>query len=160
MTTLGKKPFENTAVKAENVGNQHFLFFPTMFFFLPHQRQAKSFQQHLIYVFRCFRIGTVQIFPIGKKLSMYSVLIDKIKVNLYVKKCFNRLPNDKILALSKLKALADDKLNVAKIMISVSYWVENIVGKGENAGYQHFLLFPQCFQKVSPLASLKVGIVW
>ena len=25
--------------------------------------------------------------------------------------------------------------------------VENIVEKGENAGYQHFLLFPQCFQK-------------
>ena len=24
--------------------------------------------------------------------------------------------------------------------------VENIVGKGENAGYQHFLSFPQCFQ--------------
>ena len=23
--------------------------------------------------------------------------------------------------------------------------VENIVGKGENAGNQHFLLFPQCF---------------
>ena len=27
--------------------------------------------------------------------------------------------------------------------------VENIVGKGENAGYQHFLLFLQCFQ-ISP----------
>ena len=26
---------------------------------------------------------------------------------------------------------------------------ENIVEKGENAGYQHFLLFPQCFQKLS-----------
>ena len=26
---------------------------------------------------------------------------------------------------------------------------ENLVGKGENAGYQHFLLFPQCFQEVS-----------
>ena len=26
---------------------------------------------------------------------------------------------------------------------------ENIVRKGENAGYQHFLLFPQCFEKVS-----------
>ena len=25
--------------------------------------------------------------------------------------------------------------------------IENIVGKGENAGYQHFLLFPQCFLK-------------
>ena len=23
---------------------------------------------------------------------------------------------------------------------------ENIEGKGENAGYQHFLLFPRCFQ--------------
>ena len=23
---------------------------------------------------------------------------------------------------------------------------EKIVGKGENAGYQHFLLFPHCFQ--------------
>ena len=26
---------------------------------------------------------------------------------------------------------------------------KNIVGKGENAGYQHFLLFTQCFQKAS-----------
>ena len=25
--------------------------------------------------------------------------------------------------------------------------VENIAKKGENAGYQHFLLFPQCFEK-------------
>ena len=39
--------------------------------------------------------------------------------------------------------------------------VENIVGKGENAGYQHFLLFPQCFQKVSFSSKvLKVWIVW
>ena len=37
--------------------------------------------------------------------------------------------------------------------------VENIVGKGENAGYQRFLLFPQCFQKPSVLGSLKVVIV-
>ena len=33
--------------------------------------------------------------------------------------------------------------------------VENIVGKAENAGYQHFLLFPQCFQKLSFSESLK-----
>ena len=36
---------------------------------------------------------------------------------------------------------------------------ENIVGKGENAGYQHFLLFPQCFQKPSSIGLLKSGIV-
>ena len=40
--------------------------------------------------------------------------------------------------------------------------VENIVGKGENAGNQHFLLFPQCFQKAFPQGEggLKVVIVW
>ena len=38
--------------------------------------------------------------------------------------------------------------------------LENTVGKRENAGYQHFLLFPQCFQKASIPGSLKVGIVW
>ena len=34
--------------------------------------------------------------------------------------------------------------------------VEHIVGKGDNAGCQHFLLFPQCFQKVSSSGMLKV----
>ena len=33
-------------------------------------------------------------------------------------------------------------------MVFICDMVENIVGKGENAGYQHFLLFPQYFQKV------------
>ena len=55
--------------------------------------------------------------------------------------CLNSLPHDKILKVMQLKALAEDKINVAKMMISVSDEVENIVGKGENAGYQHFLLF-------------------
>ena len=33
--------------------------------------------------------------------------------------------------------------------IQLSDWVENIVGKGEIACYEQFLLFPQCFQKLS-----------
>ena len=72
----------------------------------------------------------------------------------------NPLPNNKILDMTKLKAFADDKLKVAKMTISLFDGVENAVGKGENAGYQHFLLFPQCFLKPSYLGSLKVGIVW
>ena len=48
---------------------------------------------------------------------------------------------------SKLKAFTDDKLKVAKIIISAFDSLENIAGKGENAEYQHFLLFPQCFKK-------------
>ena len=35
-----------------------------------------------------------------------------------------------------------------------------IVGIGENAGNQHFLLFPQYFQKPSLSRLLKVAIVW
>ena len=38
--------------------------------------------------------------------------------------------------------------------------IENIVGKGENAGYQHFHIFPQCFQKAYYTGSLKVVLVW
>ena len=45
--------------------------------------------------------------------------------------------------LTKLKAFADDKFNVAKLMISLFDWVEIIVERGEKSGYQHFLLFPQ-----------------
>ena len=59
---------------------------------------------------------------------------------------FIPLPNNKILAWSNMKAFADYKSNVAKIIISVFNKVVNIVGKEKNAGYQHFLLFPQCFQ--------------
>ena len=51
-------------------------------------------------------------------------------------------------------------INVARIMISLLDRVENTLGKGENAGDQHFLLFPQCFPKPSSLRSLKVVIVW
>ena len=70
----------------------------------------------------------------------------------------NSLPNDKILDSSELKAFADDNV-IKKEMKFVIGWVENIVGKGQNAGFQHFLLFPQCFQQASFSGSLKVEIV-
>ena len=41
-----------------------------------------------------------------------------------------------------------------------SYKIENIVGKGENAGNQHFLLFPQCFQKAFFSLLLIYWIFW
>ena len=71
----------------------------------------------------------------------------------------NYFPNDKILDLSKLKAFADNKINVTEIFKFLLERVENIVGKGENAGYQHVLLFSQCFQKDSYTGSLIVGIM-
>ena len=61
----------------------------------------------------------------------------------------NPLQNDKIINMTNLKAFADDKLDVATMNISLFDRVENTVGKGKNAGYQHFLLFPYCFPKPS-----------
>ena len=49
------------------------------------------------------------------------------------------------------KQLQTTKLDVAKMTISLFDREENTVGKGENAGYQHFLLFPHCFPKPSSL---------
>ena len=54
----------------------------------------------------------------------------------------------------KFKAFADDSFKVAEIMSSV------FDGGDIIAGYHQFLLFSQCFQKVSPSGSLKVVIVW
>ena len=57
------------------------------------------------------------------------------------------LPNEKILALTKLKAFSDDKFNFAKTIMSGFNMVENIVGKGENAGKPAFSSFPTMFSK-------------
>ena len=59
---------------------------------------------------------------------------------------------------SKLKAFAEEKL-IVTVMISLFDSVQNTVQKRENAGYQHFLLFPFCFLK-PPLGLFKVRIVW
>ena len=74
----------------------------------------------------------------------------------YSKRGLNPLPDDKILDMTKLKGFADDKLNIDKMTFSLVDGVENTEGKGENVGYQHFLLFPQCF----PQPSLGVVKSW
>ena len=62
--------------------------------------------------------------------------------------------------MTKSKAFADDKLNVARMMISLFRGVENTLGKGEN-GKQQFpfnffsLSFPTMFSKASSLKVVK-----
>ena len=71
------------------------------------------------------------------------------------------LPKDKVLDLPEFKKFSDDNIIVTQHLKFTSERAEraekNIVIKQENAGYQHFLLFPQCFQKLS---FDNVGIVW
>ena len=69
----------------------------------------------------------------------------------------NPLPKNKILHWSKFTAFADEKNNVVKNLKFVLGRVENIVGKEENAGCQHFLLFA-LFQKASFTRSLKLRL--
>ena len=66
----------------------------------------------------------------------------------------NSSPNDKSLGLSKLKAFADKKIIVAENLKLVYGRLENIVVKGGNADYQHFLLFPQCFSTYTVIISI------
>ena len=72
----------------------------------------------------------------------------------------NPSPNDKALDMTKWKHLQTTNQTVLKMTISLIDTVENIVGKEENAGHQHFLLFKHCFLKLSSLGLFKVGIVW
>ena len=64
--------------------------------------------------------------------------------------CGNGLtrPNNKILDWSELKAYADDKTNANEKLKFVFGWVENIVGKGENAGYQDFSFSHRVFKRL------------
>ena len=48
----------------------------------------------------------------------------------------NSIPDDKILALSRLKLFADDNFIVAQMVQFLRERVDNIVGKGQNAGFQ------------------------
>ena len=74
--------------------------------------------------------------------------------------CLKSLPNDKNIKWSKLKKVADDKKDANEMMESACGSRKNIVGKGENAGYnckenivekgeiahfEQFHLFPPCF---------------
>ena len=68
--------------------------------------------------------------------------------------------HENIFAWSKLKAFAEDYQNKAEMADFVLDRVENIVGNGKNVGYQHILLFPQCFRKAAFPGPLKPGIVW
>ena len=76
-------------------------------------------------------------------------------------KLLNTLQDNKILAMSKLEALADDKSNVIHNTKFMLHRVESIMGKGENADNQQFLpFFSQCFQKLfSPSEASIVVIV-
>ena len=81
----------------------------------------------------------------SQKLTMCTLCSGELKKKKKTIHTLTLYQTRKYLDRCKLIAIADDKLNVIKQLKFVLGRVENILVKGENAGYQHFLLFPQCF---------------
>ena len=95
-----------------------------------------------------------------KPLYHYQTAIFRlVQIETNSRQHFNPFSNDKVLDETKLKAFANDK-QTKKNNIFVFDRVENIVGQGENAGNQHFLLFPQCFQKPCFQGTSKGVVLW
>ena len=69
-------------------------------------------------------------------------------------------PKQQILNSSKFKQFADDNFKFDEKGGKCSKRVENTSGKGENARYEQFLLFPQCFQRTCTADMQKQGLVW
>ena len=78
---------------------------------------------------------------------------------LFTQKFFFLFTERQNFRLVESRAFADDEISTTQNLKFVLGRVENFVGKGENADYQHFLLFPQCFQKPSIPGLLKPKIV-
>ena len=91
-----------------------------------------------IVVCKRFQIGLVRAFVVWKSV--------------------NPFPHDKILDQTKLKAFADDKLNVTKMIISVFGTVENIVGKGEIAFTSSFSFSHNVFERLLSQTRQKVSL--
>ena len=96
--------------------------------------------------------------------------IKHLRLTLETDYIINTLPNDKIVDMSKLKAFADDKLDVTEEIENCPEKGRKQCGKKEKMlvssifSFSHNVFkrppFPQCFQKAPFLGPLKVGNVW
>ena len=99
------------------------------FFFL----FPKSFSSASFLFAKCFQ----KSFSFGKGVGL---IVDKFWDSLALN--VHSILHELFLDWSKLKAFADDNLNVVQMMIYGLDRKEDIVRKGKNAGTQHHVLFP------------------
>ena len=90
-------------------------------------------------------------------LTVIVTLAQNVQSDLWFTPGFNPLPNDKIFDWSKLKAFADDKINVTENLKYVLKRVENIVGKRRNYWWPAFSPFPTMFSEAFPFRVIKSG---
>ena len=119
-------------------------------------REIARSEQFLLFP-QCFQ-KTCIADKFGKGLKRVPKSIQHQSINLT--RCFNPLPDDKILDWSKLKQFAYDNFEFDVNSRKFSKLVENTVGKGEIARYEQYLFFPQCFQKACFPRASKGVIEW
>ena len=87
----------------------------------------------------------------GRRIFRRNVTEVMLKIMLKPIQSINQ-SNNKTLHQSKLKEFPDDTLMLTQDLKFILGRIENI-GR-EDPGYQHFLLFPQCFQKHSSVGDM------
>ena len=83
------------------------------------------------------------------RTGAYLTFTENQKIKIYVRLEFVSFRKRHVLDSLKFKRSVDDNFKIGTMEHRLQFRIENFVGKGENAGNQHFLLFPQCFQKLS-----------
>ena len=126
---LQYKPFENNVGKGQIARNEQFLLFPQCFITI-----WRTFYFHEI------RNCHLQSLSVWKRLKFV------------VWKRVNPLPNYNNLDVPKMKAFADDKLNVARMMNFLLDREEN-TGKRRKCWLQALSTFPSVFSKAFSLGS-------
>ena len=140
-TCILLKSFENTVGKGEMLITNNFSFSDSVFY--PFGDLSPIFNKVKIVVCKLVQFGRVQNFTFGKGLI---ILHEGQSPFWWWERFINPLPDDKILRLVQIESTCRRQSKCDwKNWKFVSWMVENIVGKGENAGYQHFLLFPRIF---------------
>ena len=87
------------------------------------------------------------LYPFKDKFNIWNNIYTLSYGNVFYLDNINSLPNDKIFDWSKLKTVADDKINMSEKFKICFGKGRKIVGKGENAGDQSFLPVPLMLSK-------------
>ena len=106
--------------------------------------------------FHCIGSGRIPFISLRGNLSVIITL--PLFLLLFGTKILNPFPHDKILDQTKLKAFADDKLNVTIMIVSGFNRVDNIVGKGEIACTSNFSFTHNVFKRLLSQTGQKVSL--
>ena len=124
---MGKEAIENILGKGENVGNQHFLLFPQCFLSLLNKFQFLA----TLFLSSANALNLRQ-----SKTLLFCKESNYLAASLY---------KTTFLEWFKLKAIADDRINVTEKLKFVLGRAENIVGTGGNDSNKHFFSFTYNF---------------